>query len=313
MKAIVRNTTTDSRRRLRSTMPKPATRFAAVLVIVLLPTAQAASGQNSQIERGEYLLHAGGCISCHTAKGDDALPLAGGRAIETPFGTFFSPNITPDEKTGIGLWTDEDFLNALWLGIRPDDSRYFPAFPYTSFTGARKEDLLAIKAYLFSIAPVANVNRDNQLPWYLSSRLAARAWQAINFEPGRFEENSAQNAEWNRGAYLVKHLGHCGECHTPRTRTGKVIEQEALTGNPSGPDGKKVPNITHNREDGIGRWSISDIEFFLEIGMLPDGDFTGSVMSPVIDDNTSHLTGDDRHAIAVYLTSLANSQDERSQ
>jgi mono/diheme cytochrome c family protein len=284
----------------------------ALAVIFFHPVSQATTQEN-RVDRGEYLLHAGGCISCHTADGDDAVPLAGGRAIETPFGTFYAPNITPDDETGIGGWSDEDFLNALWLGVGPDGTSYFPAFPYPSYTGAREDDLLAIKAYLSSIEPVHQPNQENQLRWYLSSRLAARAWQAINFEPGRFQEDPERNAEWNRGAYLVQTLGHCGECHTPRTISGKSIREKALSGNPDGPDRKKVPGITQEREDGIGRWSVSDIEFFLELGMLPDGDFTGGAMSEVIDDNTSHLTDADRHAIAVYLKSLTHFQDERPQ
>jgi mono/diheme cytochrome c family protein len=291
----------------------PALRTVAALTILSFQTVCPAATQSDLVERGEYLLHAGGCISCHTADEDDAVPLAGGRALETPFGTFITPNITPDDETGIGQWSDDDFLNALWLGIRPDGSRYFPAFPYTAYTGVSEEDLLAIKAYLMNLLPIRQPNLEHELPWYLSSRVAARAWQTMNFEPGRFQKEPTRSAEWNRGAYLVRHLGHCGECHTPRTATGKSIQDKALTGNPAGADGKKVPGITQDRENGIGRWSPGEIELFLEIGMLPDGDFTGSVMSAVIDDNTSHLTGEDRHAIATYLTSITSPNEERPQ
>lgn len=288
-------------------------RIIAALLVFSFHASSAAIADNSVVERGEYLLHAGGCISCHTADKEDAVPLSGGRAMETPYGIFFSPNITPDNETGIGRWSDEEFLNALWSGVRPDGTHYFPAFPYPSYTGASEKDLLTIKAYLSSIEPVHQPNRKNELRWYLSSRLAAWAWQTMNFEPGRFRKNPERSAEWNRGAYLVRHLGHCGECHTPRSTTGKLLRDRELSGNPDGADGKKVPGITQDREDGIGRWSISEIEFFLEIGMLPDGDFAGSGMSKVIDDNTSHLTGSDRHAIAVYLQSLPDAQDERPQ
>ncbi len=295
----------------RSSPDNMRKRLIAALAIFFFHSASTAMAQDNQVARGEYLLHAGGCISCHTADEEDAVPLAGGRAMETPYGTFYSPNITPDDETGIGRWSDEEFLNALWLGVRPDGARYFPAFPYPSYTGASEEDLLAIKAYLLSIEPVHKPNRKNDLRWYLSSRFAARTWQKMNFEPGRFQENPERSAEWNRGAYLARHLGHCGECHTPRSKTGKLQQDKELSGNPAGPDGKKVPGITQDREDGIGRWSISEIEFFLEIGMLPDGDFAGGAMSKVVDDNTSHLTDSDRHAIAIYLKSVKNSQDER--
>jgi mono/diheme cytochrome c family protein len=271
------------------------------------------SAQETRIEKGEYLLHAAGCISCHTADEDDAVPLAGGRALETPFGTFYPPNITPDRQTGIGDWTDEDFLNALWDGISPNGKHYYPAFPYTSYTGMTKVDALAIKAYLFSRQPVSRVNRENDLPWYMFTRLAPGAWKLLNFESKRFEPDPGRGDEWNRGAYLVRHLAHCGECHTPRNQLGKLLSGRELTGNPEGPGGKKMPDITPNRDTGIGRWSVDEIDFFLQLGMLPDGDFVGSLMSEVIDDNTGNLTEADRHAIAVYLKSVPASENAQQR
>jgi mono/diheme cytochrome c family protein len=235
------------------------------------------------------------------------VPLAGGHALETPFGVFYTPNITPDPATGIGGWSDDDFVNALWHGVAPDGSDYFPAFPYTAYTGMSRDDALAIKAYLFSLEPVQQTNRAHELEWYLFTRLAAWAWKLINFSPARFSRDPARDDDWNRGAYLVRHLGHCGECHTPRDALGSLRDERELAGNPTGPNGKKVPDITPNRDSGIGRWSDSEIEFFLEIGMLPDGDFTGGAMSPVIDDNTSRLTAADRRAIAVYLKTVPES------
>jgi len=260
--------------------------------------------EQTPIQRGEYLLNAGGCISCHTEDQDGAISLTGGRAIKTPFGTFYSPNITPDSETGIGNWSDENFLNAIWNGINPQGKNYFPAFPYTSYTGMSRDDALAIKAYLFSLKPVQQANREHDLPWYLSTRLAAGAWKWFNFTPGRFRPDPDADADWNRGAYLVGHLGHCGECHTPRNFMGALISDSKLSGTANGPDGKKTPNITPNRESGIGRWSEYDIAFFLDIGMQPGGDFVGSSMVAVIDDNTSRLSDEDRQAIAVYLKSV---------
>ena len=151
----------------------------------------------------------------------------------------------------------------------------------------------------------------NDLPPFMGSRLAAGAWQGRYFEPGRFQPDPAQSDAWNRGAYLVRHLGHCGECHTPRKRLGALDDERQLAGNPDGPDDEHIPNITPHREDGIGRWSASDIEYFLDMGMLPDGDFTGSSMADVIEDNTSHLTREDRRAIATYLKSLPPLPDEQ--
>lgn len=280
-----------------------------VAAVSLVLTAAMAHAEMTPVERGEYLVHAGGCITCHTEDSDDAIPLAGGRALESPYGTFYSPNITPDPETGIGDWTDEDFLNALWRGVNPEGDHYFPAFPFTSYTGILRDDALAIKAYLFSLTPVRKQNREHDLS-FMMSRFAAGIWHRRYFEPGRFEPDPEKSAVWNRGAYLVRHLGHCGECHTPRGRLGSLKRQQALTGNPDGPGGESVPGITGDPENGIGDWSIGDIEYFLDIGMYPDGDFAGGSMSEVIDDGTSHLTKEDRIAIATYLKSLSPGDDQ---
>jgi mono/diheme cytochrome c family protein len=263
-----------------------------------------ALGDDSRMDRGRYLVHAGGCITCHTEESAEAIPLSGGYALESPFGTFYVPNITPDRETGIGSWTDQDFLRAFQQGINPQGDAYFPAFPYTSYTGMSSEDLLAIKAYLFSLEPVTKRVRQHDLPVFMSSRLAARAWQVSFFHAAKFDRDETRSDEWNRGAYLVRHVGHCGECHTPRGRLGALQFEKALTGNPDGAHDEKVPNITADPENGIGRWSPRDIEYFLDIGMKPDGDFSGGSMSAVIDENTSHLTPEDRMAIAIYLSSL---------
>ena len=275
-------------------------------LVAALGVAQASADE--RIERGRYLVHAGGCITCHTARDDDAVPLAGGRALETPFGTFYSPNITPDKETGIGNWSDADFVRAFHEGRNPDDDAYFPSFPYTAYTGVSRADLLAMKAYLFSLEPVRHPNREHDLPVLMSSRAAAGIWQSRYFTPGRFVPDAAQSDEWNRGAYLVRHLGHCGECHTPRKALGRLDTSRELAGAELGDE--RIPNITPHRSDGIGRWSVSDIEYFLDIGMLPDGDFTGGSMGAVIEDNTTHLTPADRRAMAVYLKALPPLPDE---
>ena len=274
-------------------------------MLVVLPAlaAPATFAQDNVVLRGEYLIRAGGCVTCHTEDADDAVPLAGGRALETPFGTFFSPNITPDRDTGIGAWSDEDFVAAFHEGIDPDGKHYFPAFPYTAYTGVSREDLLAMKAYLFSLEPVTRNTPEHDLPVFMASRLAAGAWKGRYFEPGRFEADPSRSEQWNRGAYLVRHLGHCGECHTPRRALGALDASRELAGNDDNED-ESVPNITPHREDGIGNWSVGDIEYFLDFGMLPDGDFAGSSMADVVEDSTSRLTPDDRLAIAEYLKSL---------
>lgn len=255
-------------------------------------------------ERGQYLLAAAGCVSCHTEDRDGAPALAGGRALATPFGTFYSPNITPDRETGIGRWSEADFVTALREGTGPGGEHYFPVFPYPAYAGMSREDAVAIWAHLRSLAPVKRANRAHDLPWYLGTRLAAAAWKLLFFRSQRFAPDPERSGEWNRGAYLVRHLGHCGECHTPRNAFGAPESGAELAGNPDGPEDKRVPNITPDPASGIGDWTTSDIETFLEIGMLPDGDFAGAGMGEVIDDNTSQLTPGDRRAIATYLQSV---------
>ncbi|MEZ5564721.1 MAG: cytochrome c [Gammaproteobacteria bacterium] len=274
------------------------------MVLLVVGTQAALADASSLIERGQYLTYAGGCLTCHTADKPGAIPLAGGRALDTPFGTFYSPNLTPDPDTGLRNWTDEDFEHALRDGRTPDGSFYYPVFPYPSYTGLSDADVRAIAAYLRSLPPVRQVIPPHDLPWYLSFRPVMYGWNLLNFRPQRFEPDNTKTPGWNRGAYVVRHLGHCGECHTPRNLLGAVDQKRELSGNPDGPEGDKVPDITQNRITGIGRWSTSEIELFLEIGILPDGDFVGSTMGAVIDDNTGHLTPTDRQAIATYLQSV---------
>lgn len=279
-----------------------------LLALMLLGSLAAARADTHQpraaaIVRGEYLVRAGGCISCHTAKDKGAVPLAGGHELATPFGTFYSPNITPDRDTGIGTWTDEEFLNAFWEGVGPGGRYYFPAFPFPSYTGITREDLLAIKAYLFSLEPVRQENLPHELAWFVDTRFAAAAWQLLFFDSERFRSDPDRDATWNRGAYLVRHLGHCGECHSPRNRFGATVKDQEMAGGVAA-ESKQVPNITPHKGDGIGRWSAGDLALFLELGMMPDGDFAGGSMTAVIDDNTGQLTPEDRAAIGAYLESL---------
>ncbi len=283
----------------------------AACLAALLFAAPVILADEALVAKGEYLAQAAGCVTCHTADEEDAIRLAGGRALNSPFGTFYSPNITPDVVTGIGAWSDDDFVRALWEGLSPTGEHYFPAFPFTSYTGISRVDALAIKAYLFSLEAVVNRSREHDLPFYMSSRMAAGGWKFSYFNAGRFMPDAQESEQWNRGAYLVRHLGHCGECHTPRGRLGALLENAELAGNPDFSEDESVPNITPHKADGIGRWSASDIEYFLDIGMLPDGDFTGSEMGAVIEDSTSRMTREDRLAIATYLKSLQPLADDR--
>lgn len=253
-------------------------------------------------ERGAYIFAAAGCKGCHTAKNGAAL--AGGRPLETPFGTFYGPNITPDPQHGIGAWSDADFVRALRQGVSPDGFDYYPVFPYTSFTGMTDRDMLDLKAYLFSLPPVATPDLDHEIAPAVRFRPLLAAWKVLNLRQGPQPPDPDRSPSWNRGRYLVRALGHCGECHTPRGMDGAVRQALLFAGAKDGPDGDPVPNITPHPEDGIGKWSRSDIEFLLEIGMLPDGDFVGGAMGEVVDETTGKLTDEDRAAITDYLLSL---------
>jgi mono/diheme cytochrome c family protein len=251
------------------------------------------------VAKGEYLTRAGGCFSCHTAPGGQ--PLAGGRALATPFGTFYSPNITPDAETGIGRWTDAQFLRALHNGVRPDGSDYFPVFPYPSFTGITRVDALAIKAYLFSRPAVRHPNRVHDVAFPFSWRFLQSGWRLLFFRPGPFRPSPDRTAGYNRGAYLVTALGHCGECHTPRNALGATRSSLQLAGNADGPDRQIVPNITPDPATGIGQWQKPDLMGLLKTGTTPEQTTVKGAMREAIEDGFKYLRDDDLAAIADYL------------
>jgi mono/diheme cytochrome c family protein len=261
-------------------------------------------GAGEAVARGAYVFHAAGCTACHTDKKNKGQSLAGGRALVTPFGTFYTPNITPDRDTGIGNWSVADLARALHEGRSPAGENYYPAFPYTSYTGMIDQDVGDLWAYLMAQPPVSQVNRPHEIPLPFRFRALLGVWKGLFFSAGRFAPDPGRAAAWNRGAYLVEVLGHCGECHTPRGVLGEMDQDRRLTGTAKGPDGKKVPNITPHPKDGIGKWTESDITYFLKTGFFPDGDFAGGVMVEVIEDGTSFLDDSDRSAIATYLRDL---------
>jgi mono/diheme cytochrome c family protein len=271
---------------------------AALALLLLTPLGPAAAGGGA-IARGEYLVRAGGCFSCHTAAGGQQL--AGGRALATPFGTFYSPNITPDPQTGIGRWTDAQFLRALRLGVRPDGANYFPVFPYPSFTGISDRDALAIKAYLFSRPPIRQANRPHEVAFPFSWRLLQTGWKLLFFTPGPFRPDPQHSAAYNRGAYLVTALAHCGECHTPRNAFGAVRTDMPLAGTAAGPDGQLVPNITPDKATGIGQWEKADLVDLLHTGSTPEQSKVKGAMREVVEDGLKYLSDSDRQAIADYV------------
>lgn len=245
------------------------------------------------IAQGEYLVQAAGCISCHLAPGgSDAL--SGGQALASDFGTFYVPNITPDPLTGIGDWSGTDFIRALKHGRAPDGSFYYPALPYRSYQGMTDEDVLAIAAYLMRQDPVeasapAHELRPGLGRWTLSFwNLLADLMQG--------EQPPGQDPQLQRGAYLARNLGHCGECHSPRNFLGIPRFDSEFSGAPL-PEGE-ADDIT---AEALAEWSEEDFAFFLLLGIKPDGEFVGGEMEPVIEHNTSPLTQEDREALAAFF------------
>jgi mono/diheme cytochrome c family protein len=262
------------------------------------------------LARGKHVLEAAGGCTCHTDVKGGGAPLAGGRPMKTPFGVFYSTNITPDPDTGIGRWTDDDFLRAMHEGRSPTGSAYFPVFPYTSFTGMTDEDVLALKAYLFSLPPVRKENRKPDAPPPFSWRIGAWAWQLAFFTPQRFEPDSAKSPTWNRGAYLSTAVAHCGECHTPRNLAGALDRSRWMIGSEDGPEGELAPNVTPDDDTGIGRWTLTDLVWFLQTASMPDGDDSTGLMKEVIEEGYTHLPESDLQAIGEYLESLAPVRNE---
>jgi mono/diheme cytochrome c family protein len=250
--------------------------------------------------RGAYLAKAGGCVGCHTEKRKGAVPFAGGRALKTPFGTFYGPNITPHRDAGIGRWSEEDFQRALRLGVGPDGRHFFPAFPFPSFTRITDDDARDLWAYLTSLAPSARPNRPHEL-WFPSGwRLLAKVWQELFFDAGAFVPRPALTAQQNRGAYLVDALGHCGECHTPRNLFGARDRDRYLAGAKLA-EGGGAPNLTPTR---LKKWDDAELKDFLSSGLTPDGDVVGETMGEVIRNTTGQLTPQDLAAVVAYLRTV---------
>jgi mono/diheme cytochrome c family protein len=251
------------------------------------------------IERGRYLATAGDCVACHSVAGGGAY--AGGLAFKLPFGTIYSSNITPDKETGIGDWSDAEFVRAMKHGVGKHGEDLYPAFPYTSYALMTTDDMLAIKAYLFSLPPVKAKTQENALSFPFNQRYLMRAWKLLFLPKETYRPETEQNEEWNRGAYLVEALGHCGECHTPRNFMYGLDSSKKFAG--AVVQGWKAYNITSD-ENGIGRWSAEELTAYLHTGHAQGhGAATGS-MAEAIDLSLRHLTEQDIRAMAVYLKTI---------
>ena len=256
------------------------------------------------ISRGAYVAKMAGCISCHTDFEGEGPSYAGGRALKTPFGTFYSPNITPDLETGIGSWTDANFSRALREGVSPSGQHYFPVFPYTAYTGLSDADVLDLKAFLFSLEPVRREALPHDIPFPFNLRFAQFFWKLLFFDRWPEPKDPAESSEWNRGRYLVGAATHCGECHTPRNFLGGVRGGMFLAGTLDGPEGARAPNITPDPRTGIGNWSQSDIVNLLQTGFKPDFDNVQGSMEEAIQHGLKDLSRADLVAITIYLKSI---------
>jgi mono/diheme cytochrome c family protein len=287
-------------------MVRPALAVGLVLTAVLGVASERAWAQASpqEIARGKYVFGATGGCGCHTVKNGPVN--AGGRRYDGPFGTVYSTNITPDRETGIGGWTDEQIITAIRLGRRPNGERLIPVHPYPVFNGMAAEDLRVLVAFLRSVPPVKRANEPKRLTVPLFESVFLPAWLAA-FAPRETPPASAPTSGVARGEYLVRAVGHCGECHTPRTRTMATDNSRFLAGNPKGPEDAEVPNITPDRDTGLGKWSVEEIAEYLGTGNKPDGDVAGGLMAEVIEGTLAgykDLTKADRLAIAQYLKTI---------
>jgi mono/diheme cytochrome c family protein len=256
----------------------------------------------SLMERGEYLTRAADCLVCHTVKGGE--PFAGGRAFVLPFGTMYSTNITPDVDTGIGAYTDADFLNAVHKGVGRGNVRLYPAMPYASYTYMSDADALAIKAYLFTLKPLHAPAPQNTLAFPFNQRSLMSIWSAMFNPDKRYEPNVERDAVWNRGAYLAEAMGHCGECHTPRNLAFALNNRQKFAGAVQA--GWRAYNITPDRSSGVGAWSDADMLHYLSTGHADGRGTASGPMGEAVDESLSYLKASDLAAMVAYLRTVAS-------
>lgn len=270
-----------------------------------VPGAEAGAAAGTAPDRGEYLAHAADCVACHTTPGGAAY--AGGRGMASPLGTIYATNITPDKETGIGQYTLADFDRALRQGIARDGHRLYPSMPFPSYAKISDADIAALYGYFMnSVQPVSRQNRATDIRWPLNTRWPLAIWSWLFTEPGVYEARADRDAQWNRGAYLVQGLGHCGACHTPR---GWLYQEKALTEAKgaflagASLDDWSAVDLTGTQTHGLARWSEAEIKQFLQTGHNSTGAAFGSMID-VINYSTQYLTDADNTAIAHYLKSL---------
>ena len=264
-------------------------------------SAVSAPASTTLIERGAYLARAGNCMGCHTARG--GTPYAGGRAVPTPFGTVYAPNITPDPEHGLGRWSADDFWRALHQGRSRDGRLLSPAFPYSNYTLVTRADSDALHAYLQSLPPAAQPNRPGELRFPYGTQPALAIWRALFFRPGVFTPDANQDAAWNRGAYLVQGLGHCNACHAPRNALGATPGATDFSGGMLDALGWYAPSLHDPAEAGVQRWSADELRRWLKSGRTEHAAALGP-MGEVVLGSTQHLSEADLAAMGRYLQSL---------
>ena len=271
------------------------------LTIPAVVPASALPAYTPNSENGRTMFFAGGCTSCHaTPNEEDRTKLGGGFGLNSPFGTFYVPNISPHQRDGIGAWSEAQFVTSLTKGTSPEGRHYYPAFPYTSYQRMRVEDVRDLFAFMQTLPAVEGKVRDHALPFPFTIRRGLGLWKLVFLDGKSFAPDPTQPNAWNRGAYLVNGPGHCAECHSPRNLLGGVIASQRFAGGPN-PEGEGwIPNITQQR---LKDWDVDDIAYMLETGQEPDGDSVGGRMVAVVR-NTSQLSAADREAMAAYVKSL---------
>ncbi len=273
-----------------------AIQVGAMLAATTFAPAFAADQSFERVERGKMLTTAGDCVACHTALG--GAPFAGGLAVDTPFGAVVAPNITPDVATGIGGWTDDQFVRAMQTGIGHDGEHLYPAFPYPYFTRVDRKDLLAIRAYLNTLDPVSNAVERNQLNFPFDIRLSMFGWNTLFFDKGPLQPVPGKSAEWNEGRYLVEGLGHCGACHTSKNFMGADKDSQHLQGGDI--QDWFAPALTGDLRTGLGGWSVDQVVEYLQTGRNAISAASGP-MADVVKNSTSQLPVAELHAMATYL------------
>ncbi len=264
-------------------------------------SAVASSAQQAQVARGAYLARAGNCAGCHTERG--AAPYAGGRGVATPFGTVYASNLTPDDETGLGRWSADDFWRAMHDGRSKDGRALYPAFPYPQFTRVAREDADAIFAFLRSLKPVHRANRPHALRFPYDRQIVLEAWRWLFFRPVAFVADPVRPSDWNRGAYLVGGLAHCAACHGARNAFGAARDPGRFDGEQMPQQGWYAPSLHDARQAGVADWPIEEIAGLLRTGVTARAGVAGP-MAEVVAHGTQHLNETDLRAIAVFLKAL---------